>query len=344
MRASILSLLFAAPLAVTATWFKPRAPPPTPFLDPTVRTFVDVLGAGTPIYKLPIPEARAVFETSQEPLPPTTSVDYTIFNITVPNTRPGKVEVHLFKPLNTTESALPTIVYYHGGGWVLGSANSHRRLALDLVERTGYAVFFVQYTPSPESQFPQPIVEAYAAVQYLIKNGAKHGLSTKNFALAGDSAGGGMAISVTIKSIEKKTPLPKVNVLFYPVTDLSRQSETYRTFYNGPGLTVPTLQWMGPLYVPNASDRTNPLVSPLLARNSLLAKFPETLTITAEVDPLRWEGEKFAERLAKNGVKAAVVRVLQTVHDFVLWNALADSPPTLAAIDLAASTIKRVLG
>lgn len=343
MRASTLSLLLAAPLAVTATWFKPRTLL-TPYLNPTVRAFVDVLGAGTPINTLPIPEARAVFEAAQEPLPPTTSVDYTIFNITVPNTKPGQVEVHLFKPLDTTETALPTIVYYHGGGWVLGSAKSHRRLALDLVKRTGYAVFFVQYTPSPESQFPQPIVEAYASVQYLIKNGAKHGLSTKNFALSGDSAGGVMAIAVTIKSIENRTPLPKVNVLFYPVTDLAHESETYRTFFNGPGLTVPALRWLSSFYVPKISDRTNPLVSPLLAKDALLAKFPETLTITAEVDPLRWEGEKFAERLAKNGVKAGAVRVLQTVHDFVLWNALAETPPTLAAIDLAASTIKRVLG
>ena len=122
-----------------------------------------------------------------------------------------------------------------GGGWILGSPNTHRRLMLDLVAETGAAVLFSNYTRSPEAQFPVPIQQSHAVVEWLHDHGSTLSLDPKRVAFASDSAGGAMAAAVNIMSIQAKRKhlLPKYQVLFYPVIDVSKESCTYTTFKNG---------------------------------------------------------------------------------------------------------------
>lgn len=234
-----------------------------------------------------------------------------------------------------------------GGGWILGSPNTHRRLVLDLMESTGAAVFFVNYTRAPEAQFPVQDEQSFAAVSWLHAgdNAAKLGLDHQRTAFAGDSAGGQLAAAVNLMSIQKgrKHLLPRFQVLFYPVTDLAVESCTYTTFAQGPGLAAATLRWMANAFVPRREDRRSILASPLLASEKLLAQFPETLVIVAEVDPLRDEGEAFARRLSASGVSTTAMRALGTVHDFVLLNALANTPAARLAIEVAGSGIRKAL-
>jgi len=232
-----------------------------------------------------------------------------------------------------------------GGGWILGSPNTHRRLVLDLVAETNAAVFFVNYTLAPDAQFPIPNQQAHAAVTWLhaSDNAKRLGLDHKLTAFAGDSAGGTMAAAVNLMSLQKglKHLLPKCNVLFYPVTDVSKESCSYQTFVNGPGLAAQTLRWMVGAFIPRKEDRRSILASPLLAGENILSGFPETLVVVAEVDPLRDEGEAFARHLSASGVRTTAMRVLGTVHDFVMLNALADTPATRLAIETAARGIKK---
>ena len=234
-----------------------------------------------------------------------------------------------------------------GGGWILGSPNTHRRLILDLMEETKAAVFFVNYARAPDAQFPVLIQQAHAAVAWLHagKNAKSLGLDRKRTAFAGDSAGGAMAAAVNLMTIQSglKRLLPKYQVLFYPVTDLTSESCTYQTFVDGPGLAAATLRWMINAFVPKKEDRQNILASPLLASKKLLSQFPETLVIVAEVDPLRGEGEAFARRLSASGVKTTAMRVLGTIHDFVMLNGLADTPAARLAIEVAGRGIKKAL-
>ncbi|OMP87388.1 putative alpha/beta hydrolase [Diplodia seriata] len=159
-----------------------------PYLDPVNQAFVDAgaKAGGPPLQTLRPDEARAVLEGLQQHEP---SRDVLRENIDVPVRTSGPVKTVLFKPANAS-GPLPLAFYFHGGGWILGSPNTHDSLVSDLVRETGCAVAFPYYTPAPEAQFPQQFDEAYAAVEYYVQNGDKHGLRTDKIALAGDSAGG----------------------------------------------------------------------------------------------------------------------------------------------------------
>ncbi|KAF8539408.1 Alpha/Beta hydrolase protein [Trichophaea hybrida] len=300
---------------------------------------------GKPIYELGVQGARDFLESVQAPGSPSLdTVDYKVLNLPIGPT--GSVNVHLFRPLGSGKKVLPVIVYFHGGGWILGSPNTHRRLVLDLVAETGAAVLFSNYTRSPEATFPVPIQQSHAVVDWLHAHGSSFYLDSERIAFAGDSAGGAMAAAVNIISIEagRKELLPKYQVLFYPVTDVSKKSCTYKIFKNGPGLATVTLHWMIGAFVPHKKDRLNPLASPLLAKDAVLKSMPETLLMVAEVDPLRAESEAFARRLSKNRVRTTVLRVEATVHDFVMLNGLSKTPAARVAIEAAGRSIKKALG
>ena len=185
-------------------------------------------------------------------------------------------------------------MYYHGGGWVLGSKNTHDRLLRDLVNGTNAAFVFVNYTPSPEAQFPVPIEQAFAATKYVAEHGDELGFDTTRLAVAGDSVGGNMAAVVTQLAKERKGPTIRYQVLFYPVTDSSLSQESYKEFANGPWLTTAAMKWFWDAYAPNKADRKKAMASPLMRRIEQLKGLPPALVIVDENDVLRDEGEEYA--------------------------------------------------
>jgi len=154
---------------------------------------------------------------------------------------------------------------------------------------------------------------------------------------------GQMTAAVTLLSIKRRTPLPKYQVLFYPITDLSCESPAYKEFAQGPGLTVDTIRYSINLFAPDVKSRLEDIASPARASDEDLAKFPETLIIVAEVDPLVQDGEGFGRRLQKLGVRAATIRVLGIIHGFANINPLNATPEGKAAVELMGLKLKKAL-
>ena len=309
-----------------------------PVLEPRTLAFDVALEAkgGNRVYELSYVAARETFEDAQRveggKLPAT-------FEDKVLPTGPaGEVAVRIYRPPDAS-GLLPVAMYFHGGGWVLGSKNTHDRLVRELVNDANIAVVFVDYTRAPEAQFPLAIEQAYSATRYVGEHGTELGLDAARIAVIGDSAGGNMATVVALLAKERGGPPICLQVLLYPATDAAMSQPSYEEFSRGPWLTKAAMAWFWEAYVPNQDDRRSAKASPLLASLEQLRGLPPALIIVDEIDVLRDEGEQYARRLIRAGVEVTALRVLATHHDFAVLNALAETP----AAKFAVRTVSRYL-
>jgi acetyl esterase len=183
------------------------AVPAQPYLDPQNQAFIDagIKAGGPSLESLSYTAAREVLEGLQAHTP-SSDVTREELSILVGATS-SLVKTYLYKPASTKEvKVLPTIFYFHGGGWILGSPHTHDSLVRDLVRQTGAAVVFPKYTPAPEGKFPKVFEEVYGVVESIVKRGAKHDLAISKIAFAGDSVGGHMAIAMSILAAQRKLP------------------------------------------------------------------------------------------------------------------------------------------
>lgn len=297
---------------------------------------------GTPgpqIYELSIDQARQVLigaQTGDYKLAPVDIDERTIVQ------DGKKVAIRIVKPKGSKEK-LPVLMYFHGGGWILGNAFTHDRLVRELAVGANVAVVFVNYSPAPEAQFPIANEEAYAATKWIKENGTSIGLNTNKIAVGGDSVGGNMAIAVTLMAKERKGPKIDFQLLFYPVTDAAFETTSYQQFANGHFLTLNAMIWFWDAYAPDKASRNLITASPLRADISQLKDLPEALVITAENDVLRDEGETYAKKLNAAGVKVTATRYIGTIHDFVMLNPITNTPASRAAIKQAIDALKEKL-
>lgn len=307
-------------------------------LEKQTKAFIDALtaGGGPPIYTLSPEEARNVLRSAQ-------GVDGNAITTEIDDRTTGEdVSIRIFRPPGAT-GPLPVIMYHHGGGWVLGDKDTHHRLAEELALGTGAAVVFVNFTPSPEAKFPVAIEQSYAALRWVAENGVEAGLDASRIAVAGDSVGGNMTIAVAMLAKERGGPRIVFQLLFYPVTDANFENGSYNSFADGPWLTKPAMKWFWDQYLPSEEERRKPLASPLHAPLEELQGLPPALVITDENDVLRDEGEAFAHRLMAAGVEVTATRYLGTIHDFVLLNAISETPATRGAISQAIAALRKAL-
>ena len=311
-------------------------------LEPVTQQFVDALAAGDtpPIHTLSPANARAVLVGAQAgPIgKPAAKLEDTM----LPVGPRGSVRVRIVRPAGG-DGILPVVMYFHGGGWVLGDASTHDRLARELAHGAGAAVVIVEYGRSPESRFPTALEEAYAATRYVAEQGTTLRLDASRLALAGDSAGGNLAAAVGLLAKQRRGPRILLQVLFYPVTDARFDTTSYTTFADGPWLTRAAMQWFWDAYLPDGPARAQALASPLRASLDQLRGLPDALVIVAENDVLRDEGEAYARRLEEAGVRVTCTRYNGTIHDFVMLNALADTPAARAAVAQAAIALRAAL-
>jgi len=235
-------------------------------------------------------------------------------------------------------------MYFHGGGWVLGDRDTHDRLTREIAVGANAAVVFVDYDRSPEARYPVAIEQAYAATQYVADNGGSLRLDPLRLAVAGDSVGGNMAAAVTLMAKERQGPKIAFQVLLYPVTSADFDTPSYTQFAEGPWLTKRAMEWFWEAYLPDPATRKEPTATPLNASLDQLESLPEALVIVDENDVLRDEGEAYARQLSDAGVRVTSVRYNGTIHDFVMLNALADTPATRGAIAQAVSALRGALG
>lgn len=225
----------------------------------------------------------------------------------------GDFRVRLYRP---RPGNLAAVVYYHGGGWVAGSIETHDAFCRDMAQASGMLVASVEYHCAPEHTFPTATEEAYAALVYLQRHAAGLQIEARRLAVAGDSAGGNLAVAACLMARDRGTPQPSSQVLIYPVTDCNFDTASYREFATGYLLTRDAMRWFWDQYVPNTEDRANPCAAPMCAED--LRGLPiSALVITAEYDPLRDEGEAFARRLSDAGVNVTLRRAEGMVHGFL---------------------------
>ncbi|MCZ8518466.1 MULTISPECIES: alpha/beta hydrolase [Paenibacillus] len=255
----------------------------------------------------------------------------------------GTVSVRILRPVDAPKT-LPVIVYTHGAGWVFGNAHTHDRLIRELAVGVQAAVVFPNYSLSPEAQYPTAIEEVYAVVEWVAKNGRDLGLDPNRLAVAGDSVGGNMTAAVTLMAKERGGPAIRQQLLFYPVTDASFDTESYREFAEGYFLRRDAMMWFWDQYTKDEEQRAEITASPLRATTEQLEGLPPALVITGEADVLRDEGEAYANKLREAGVRVTAARFQGTIHDFVMLNALADTAAARGAIALANAWLREGLG
>ncbi|QMW47076.1 hypothetical protein G4B11_010555 [Aspergillus flavus] len=187
--------------------------------------------------------------------------------------------------------------------------------------------------------------QTYEVLDYLVRHGSERNLIVQSIALAGDSAGGHMAIALMEMALERSLPAEIAHiVLFYPITDTHKKLESYETFKDGPFLMADTLNWMIDAFIPEEKDRQTALASPLsFLSDDVLSRFPPTTVFLSAVDPLLDDGLAFGRRLQKAGVDAAVIRAEGQMHAFVLLKAIRDSPTARAIMDLTTLRLRTAL-
>lgn len=330
---SSIRTLIAAALASTALTVTAKAET----LEPNTQKFLDSLAGMTPIYKLTPEAARDVLHGAQAK--PGALAPASIEDRKLPVGPTGETRVRIIRPAGV-EGKAPVIVYFHGAGWVMGDVTTHERMVRQLAADAGAVLVFVDYERSPEARYPVAIEQDYAVTRYVADHPDAFNVDASRLAIAGDSVGGNMTAVVSLLAKERKGPAIKTQVLFYPVTDAAMDNGSYREFANGPWLTAPAMEWFWNAYLPDVEARKDSHVSPLNASVEELRGLPPALVITDENDVLRDEGEAYAHKLTQAGVKVTATRYLATIHDFVMLNALADTPAAQAATQQAGDYLR----
>jgi acetyl esterase len=312
-----------------------------PTLEPHTQQFIDGLTGAPPIYALSPSDARSVLVRAQSA--PVGKPSARIEDLTLPVGPTGSLAVRIFRPASVV-GHLPVVLYFHGGGWILGDRDTHDRLVREIAVGVEAAVVFVDYARAPEARYPVAIEQAYAATRYVVDHSADFRIDPSRLAVVGDSVGGNMAAAVTLMAKQRRGPKIGFQVLFYPVTDAGFDTASYALFADGPWLTKRAMQWFWDAYLPDPAARKQPMATPLNASLDQLLGLPEALVIVDENDVLRDEGEAYARKLSDAGVRVTSIRYNGTIHDFVMLNALADTPATRGAIAQAVGALRGALG
>jgi acetyl esterase len=309
-----------------------------PRIDPKVRAFLaEVNKNSSPFWELPGPEVRAVLTGLQAK----TRVDLSGVVITEKTISEGgrSVKLYVVKPERLPDMP-PVILFIHGGVWIAGNFENHKRLVRDLVVGTGAAVVFPEYTPIPDAVYPTQIEEIYAAAKWVATHGEAIGVDGRRMAVAGNSVGGNMSAVLTMMAKDRGGPRIRFQALLIPATDTNFETESYRSFDTGRFLPRAFMQFGWNIYAPDAKTRQEPYAAPLQASLEQLRGLPPALVITAENDPLRDEGEAYARKLKEAGVAVTAIRYDGMIHDFVLLNGIRDVPGTQAALTQISAEIK----
>lgn len=290
------------------------------------------------LYELPVEEGRkTVNEAQNGEVEKLKAYVETIEDIPTPT---GIVSVTLYKPLADVQT-LPAMIYAHGGGWVFGNGHTHDRLMRELAVLGKQAVFFVNYSLSPEAKYPTALEEIYAVTKWIADNAAELGVNAEHVTVAGDSVGGNMATATAILAKERGGPAIHKQLLFYPVTDANFDTPSYAQFARGYFLHRDGMKWFWNQYTTSEEERAQITVSPLRAKTEQLTGLPQALVITGEADVLRDEGERYAAKLREAGVQVTAVRMMGIIHDFMMLNALANTEAKTSALRLTVEWLKK---
>jgi len=293
-----------------------------------------------PTHTLSPAEARAFYRerrTFTQPEPPQVAA---VRELTA-TTPQGDIPLRLYRPLGSdATTVLPVLVYYHGGGWVIGDLDTHDTLCRELANAAGCAVVAVDYRMGPEHRFPAAVDDVLAATRWVREQAGALRLDPGRLAVGGDSAGGNLAAVVALAARDAGDLPIAFQLLIYPATDMRRGHPSHTTNGDGYVLTRDTLAYFHDHYIADPAHDLDWRASPLLHTD--LAGLPPALVITAGYDPLRDEGLDYARALTEAGNRATCVCFERQIHGFITMGRVLDEANT--AVALCAAELRRVLG
>lgn len=310
-------------------------------LDPQAKALLDMLGADPDaprLIDLPPAAGREMYRAMANML----DLQGVPIGKTEDRTIPGPagdIPVRIYTPV-AAGGTCPALVYYHGGGWVIGDLDTHDALCRTLANEAGCKVVAVHYRLAPEHPFPAAIDDAFAAVKWIESNSSEIGIDPNRIAVAGDSAGGNLAAAVCLRAKAEKGPQIAFQLLIYPVTDAPRGTGSYESFAEGYFLEAEGMDWFWNHYVlSGGADPANPYAAPLRAPS--LAGLPPAYVVTAGFDVLRDEGKAYAEALKQAGVEVEYVNYEGMIHGF--FNLQGAFDVSRDAVKAAAKALKEAL-
>ncbi|MBW4689851.1 MAG: alpha/beta hydrolase [Komarekiella atlantica HA4396-MV6] len=312
-----------------------------PRLSREVKAFLKVLNSGGVALETLTPlQARQVLVDAQASVQVDLSgIEESEKTITVDG---YPITLNIVRP-EGVKGTLPVFIFIHGGGWVLGDYPTHKRMVRDLVILSGFVAVFVNYTRTPDAQYPQAINEIYAATKWVAEHGEEIDVDGNNLAVVGNSVGGNMTAVTTLMAKAKGGPHIKLQIMMWPIVDADFETDSYHQFGEKRFLTTPLMKWMYDMYIADPEKRKDIYASPLQATVEQLKGLPRALIQVAQSDILRDEGEAYGRKLDEAGVSVTTVRYNGMIHDFGLLNALAELPATRSLFIQAAAELKKHL-
>jgi acetyl esterase len=309
-------------------------------LDPVLKAFLDQVASmgGPKTWEMTPAEAREAFAGLMQLAGPKDIPIGKVANIAIPVSH-GGIEARSYAPVAANSEPLPALVFFHGGGWVIGSVDTHDGLCRMIANGSGCRVISVEYRLSPESKFPGPVEDALRALEWIEKNAAQLGVDANRLAVGGDSAGGDLAAVVAQIAKAKGSPKLAYQLLLFPVTQIGEETISLREYAEGYFLERKTLDWFYAHYLPADVDKRDPRISPLHADD--VSGLPPAYIMLAGFDPLHDEGLAYAQKLRAGGVAVTVADYPDMVHDFIYLQAVL--PQAAEALNTAAKALKAAL-
>ncbi len=253
----------------------------------------------------------------------------------------GAIPLRLVRPVGAEPGALlPVLVYFHGGGWVMGDLDTHDVLCRELANGAGCAVIAVDYRMAPEHRFPGAVDDCLAAAAWVQRNAAALGVDATRLGVGGDSAGGNLAAVVAIAARNAGDMPVAFQLLIYPATDQRRSAPSHQTNGQGYLLTSDTIDYFHDHYLPDPMHDLDWRASPLLHED--LSRLPPAFVLTAGYDPLRDEGLMYSQRLSEAGNRGSHICFERQIHGFITMGKVLDEAN--AAVALCAAELRRALG
>jgi acetyl esterase len=310
-------------------------------LDPDAETLLAMIRAAgrAPMETLPPDEARQQFRAGRAVTQPDPQEVAEVRNLSCPGPH-GAIPLRTYRPMGTAANeVLPVLVYYHGGGWLLGDLDSHDVACRHYANAAKCRVVSVDYRMAPEYKFPAAVDDCASATGWVVAQADALGIDRKRVAVGGDSAGGNLAAVMALMARDGDLPAVSFQLLVYPVTDLGMTHESYKRVTEGVPLTSRTMDWFIDHYLPGPKDRADWRASPLRAPD--LAGVAPALVLTASYDPLCDEGVAYAERLEREGVRVIHLHFSDQLHGFVGQGRIIRAGNM--ALDMMAAALKRAL-
>jgi acetyl esterase len=295
--------------------------------------------SGRPPFETVSPiEARALFLGGREILSPAPAPVAETRELAIAGPGGGHLPLRLYRAAGTAAGAsLPALVFFHGGGWVVGDLESYDAMCRHLANAARCAVVAVDYRLAPEHKFPAAVEDCVAATEWVATNGAALGVDAARLAVGGDSAGGNLAAVVSLLARDRGAPSLRAQLLLYPAVDFAMSHASHQRFADGHLLTLATMRWFAEAYLRGPQDAADWRASPMRAAN--FAGLPRAYVLTVGYDPLCDEGTAYAHRLEENGIAVEYRHIPDQIHGFLLMGKIVRAAGP--ALDEIAAALRR---